>query len=375
MSMKISILSSDLSHNCLGRAHILAKVLSRRYEVEIIGPMFGDGIWSPVENEFPYISVPGSSYPNFFKSIRKMLKLIKGDIIYAIKPRPTSYGIGLLTKLSNNIPLVLDIDDWEVGIYQPDTKLQLITELIRPRRSPNAFLYTLLMEKLTCFADDIIVSSKFLQNKFGGVRVPHGRDTEAFDPNKFDRKHLRNEWDMTDKKVIMFFGTPFPHKGLEDLLIAAKSLNRADLNVIIVGAQDNEYTRQLKKIGAGKLQIVGMQPFSKVPEILSMADLVVLPQRNEPTAVGQVPAKVFDAMAMAKPIIATNVSDLPEILDGCGWIVEPESPEQLAETIQYVLCNPDEAEETGWKARQKCIEKYSWAAMERILTRVFDKYD
>ena len=49
------------------------------------------------------------------------------------------------------------------------------------------------------------------------------------------------------------------------------------------------------------------------------------------------PAKVFDAMAMAKPIIATNVSDLPEFLDGCGWTVAPEKPKQLADTIQYVF--------------------------------------
>ena len=42
--MKISILSPDLSHNCLGRAYLLVKILQRRYEVEIIGPMLGEGI-------------------------------------------------------------------------------------------------------------------------------------------------------------------------------------------------------------------------------------------------------------------------------------------------------------------------------------------
>ena len=42
--MKISILSPDLYHNCLGRAYLLAKILQMHYEVEIIGPMFGEGI-------------------------------------------------------------------------------------------------------------------------------------------------------------------------------------------------------------------------------------------------------------------------------------------------------------------------------------------
>lgn len=85
--------------------------------------------------------------------------------------------------------------------------------------------------------------------------------------------------------------------------------------------------------------------------------------------------KAFEAMAMAKPVIATKVSDLPEILDRCGWIVEPENPEQLAKTIQCVLNNPKEGEEIGRKARQKCIEKYSWDAMEKVLLKLFEKYE
>ena len=66
---------------------------------------------------------------------------------------------------------------------------------------------------------------------------------------------------------------------------------------------------------------------------------------------------------------------MSETLEGCGWIVEPENPRLLAEKIQYVLNNPKEAEEMGNKARQKCIEKYSWDSMEEILLRVFEKYE
>jgi len=108
---------------------------------------------------------------------------------------------------------------------------------------------------------------------------------------------------------------------------------------------------------------------------LAIADVVVIPQRKNFATIGQMPAKVFDAMAMAKPIIATNVSDLPEILDGCGWIVESENSEQLAETIQYVLHNLEEAKEIGRKAREKCIKRYSWDAMERVLNKIFSKYE
>ncbi len=86
---------------------------------------------------------------------------------------------------------------------------------------------------------------------------------------------------------------------------------------------------------------------------------------------------------MAKPIMSTNVpvcvlrtgrSDIPQILDGCGWIIEPENPRQLVETIQYVFDHPIEAKEKGLKAREKCEREYSWEVMEEKLIAIFEKY-
>ncbi|MCK4821183.1 glycosyltransferase, partial [bacterium] len=130
-----------------------------------------------------------------------------------------------------------------------------------------------------------------------------------------------------------------------------------------------------KKIGKEKFVEFGMQPFDKIPEFLAMADIVVVPQKRNFATLGQVPAKIFDAMAMAKPIISTNVSDLPKILKGCGWIVEPENPEQLSQVIQYVSNNPEEAEKIGWQGRHKCIEEYSLNAMKKVLIEIFRKYE
>ena len=177
----------------------------------------------------------------------------------------------------------------------------------------------------------------------------------------------------------MFSGTPRAHKGIEDLIEAINLLQTQDVLLTLVGADEGSYSQNLitmadKKLGE-RLKAFGLQPFEKVPEFLAMSDVTVIPQKRNLASVGQLPAKVFDAMAMAKPIIATNVSDLPEILDGCGWTVEPESPEQLARAIQHIIDHPEEAEQMGRKARQKCIENYSWDAMEKILVNIFRKYE
>ena len=387
--MKISILTPDLSHNCLGRAYLLAKILQRRYEVEIVGPTFGDGIWEPVADDksitYKPVKIRGRFKP--YWQFRELAKKIDGDVIYASKPLFTSFGLGLFKKLSNRRPLILDIDDWQMGfmkeIYSSLSLTQSFKFLVTSALcsySMSSYWNTLFGEKLSHLADEITVSNNFLQDKFSGTIVWHARDTEAFNPEKFDGSSLREKYDIArNKKVVMFSGTPRAHKGIEDLIEAINLLQTQDVLLTLVGADEGSYSQNLitmadKKLGE-RLKAFGLQPFEKVPEFLAMSDVTVIPQKRNLASVGQLPAKVFDAMAMAKPIIATNVSDLPEILDGCGWIVEPESPKQLARAIQHVIDHPEEARQMGQKARQKCIENYSWDAMEKILVNIFRKYE
>jgi len=100
--MKISIISFDLGNNCLGRAYLLGKVLSRHYDVDIHGfvfPYSGNKIWKPCDtNEFYYKVIQGRNFPFFLKSMTDMIRSINGDVIYASKATLPSYGVALLKK-------------------------------------------------------------------------------------------------------------------------------------------------------------------------------------------------------------------------------------------------------------------------------------
>ncbi len=115
--MKISVLTPSMSSNCLGRAYLLAKILQRRYEVEIVGLVLGSGIWGPIADlddvKLRFVKV--GKAPISYWQLKKLLGEVTGDIVYASKPLFTSFGIGLLKKLSDKKPLILDIDDWERG--------------------------------------------------------------------------------------------------------------------------------------------------------------------------------------------------------------------------------------------------------------------
>lgn len=374
--MKISILVWDLSTHSIVRTYPIAKVLERHYQVEILGPIFGNGIYEPYKDEFLYKPVkPRKTWlPVMIPHILRLVKKIEGDVIYAFKPMLTSYGVGLLAKLSKKLPLVLDIEDWDASFFYQLTLLGKIYHTASSIYSVNSGVYIRLMERLTDLADQITVVSNFLQKRFGGIKLPHGANCSIFDPQSFNKERIRENYDIRHKKVILFSGTAYSHKGLEELIQAITLLKRDDIQLLIVGKR-TEYLERLMENGSPYIRYLGLLPHANMPELLSLSDLVVLPQRDEPFAQAQVPGKIFEAMAMAKPIIATSVSDLPEILDGCGWIVEPGRPGQLAEKIQYVLNHREEAEEMGKRARKKCIEKYSWDAMEKVLVKVFKKYE
>jgi glycosyltransferase involved in cell wall biosynthesis len=104
-----------------------------------------------------------------------------------------------------------------------------------------------------------------------------------------------------------------------------------------------------------------------VPSFLSAADVVVVPQRRTPDTEGQVPAKLFDAMALGRPVVSTRVSMIPEILNSCGVVVEPGQVSALAGAIARLIDHPVEAQALGVRARDRCVERYSFEAARRAL--------
>ena len=374
--MKISIVVSDFSRNCMGRAYILAKMLECRFEIEVVGPLFEENIWFPCDtSEFIYKPIRCTPFlASFLNKIRKIESLIEGDIIYASKALFTSFGLGILSKLKRKRPLLLDIDDWELGWYLPYRVRKMASLSVRTFFLANGFLNTWFLEKVICLADGVTTASRFLQNRFGGEYIPHGRDTEFLDPSKFDGGKVKTELGLNEEKAIVFLGSPKPHKGIGDIFEALQLLNRSDVKLIIIGATNGNYLEEEPPSEiAPSVVIKGMIPFFEIPKYLATADLIVLPQNNAPSNYAQVPAKLFDAMAMGKPIVSTRMSDVPEILSDCGFIAEPGSPKDLAEKIDYILANPEEASEVGQRAREKCIREYSFTVVGRRLAEYIEQ--
>ena len=115
--MKVFLISHDLSGNCLGRAIVLADALRRNHEIEILGPAFGSDIWFPARDYgISYRKVDGELFlPQYTHLLGRLVEKLKGDVMVAVKPRPTSFGVALLRRELTGRPLLLDIDDHEMA--------------------------------------------------------------------------------------------------------------------------------------------------------------------------------------------------------------------------------------------------------------------
>jgi glycosyltransferase involved in cell wall biosynthesis len=365
----VSVLTFDLSDNATGRADLLARLLAPRYHVHVVGPRFGRAPWGPADPKIEHREIEGARYPRFAGRLGALARLADGDILYASKPRGTSFGIGLLARAQRRRPLVLDIDDWELGFFLRSGAWGTAGRALNVS-NPNGLPWTWLMERLVRRADALTVGSRFLETRFGGTLLPHVRDTEAWDPAHYDREAARAMLGAGRRRIVMFLGTPRGHKGVDDLVAAVATLGD-DVMLAMVGAPASEAARRWA--GMPAVRVFGEIPFDDVPRWLAGADVVAVPQRETADTVGQVPAKIFDAMALARPIVSTRVSMIPEILDGCGLVVPPGDVRALAAAIRRLLDHRDEAEAFGARARARCEATYSFRSARATLFPLFER--
>ena len=359
--MKVTVLGFDLSNNATGRADLLARLLAPRYEVTVVGPRFGAELWRPSQGgEVAHRAIAAARrYPGFARALPALVAQADGDVLIASKPRTSSYGVALLARARRPRPLVLDIDDWELGFFHRSGSWGRVGRALNVG-NPNGLPWTWLMERLARRADALIVASRFLERRFGGTLIPHVRDTEAWAPERYDRAQMRAALGVDKDKVVMFLGTPRGHKGVDDLVAAMTTLPPGAV-LVMVGA-DPRGTAARRWARTRFVRLVDEIPFDDVPRYLVAADVVAVPQRDTTDTLGQVPAKLFDAMALARPIVSTSVSMIPEILDGCGVVVPPGDVAGLAAALRGLLSAPEHAAELGRRARARCQARYSFAA-------------
>jgi glycosyltransferase involved in cell wall biosynthesis len=218
--------------------------------------------------------------------------------------------------------------------------------------------------------DRIICNSDAIASRFAGSRWQHrvrtilnGVDLGEFHPD-LSGVMVRKELEWVRNPIIAATSRMDPEKGHETLLEAMRivALHCPDCRLVIAGtASVNQAARHAvlqRRISELKLdksvRLLGFR--REMPQLLAAVDICVLPADAE--ACGRV---LFEAMAMAKPLVATASGGTPEIVvDGVtGLLVPPRDPRALAEALVALLRDPAKRQALGAAGRERAVKQFS----------------
>jgi glycosyltransferase involved in cell wall biosynthesis len=179
-----------------------------------------------------------------------------------------------------------------------------------------------------------------------------------------------------DQPVIGAVVVLRPQKALEVLLRAAAAIRRRvpEVAVLVVGGgdvshggTDNPYVRSLHRLSAelgleGTVRFLGLR--DDVPALLKALDVCLLSSDYEGS-----PLSVLEYMEASRPVVATRVGGVPDIVqDGVtGVLVEPQDPEGLAGAVVGLLRDPERATAMGRAGRERRLAEFTIeAAVGRV---------
>ncbi|MCI0730663.1 MAG: glycosyltransferase family 4 protein [Chloroflexi bacterium] len=223
------------------------------------------------------------------------------------------------------------------------------------------------------------LSSKWSVEESKLTVLPCAADVEAFGPNH-NAELVRRGLGLTTEPVVIWVGGFYPWHDLDLLLESFIQVLQRHPNakLVLVGEGQTRpaVAQKVLQNGLGHAVIMtGAVAHTRVPEMLSMAEVAVVPSAPIPASRGGTgtPLKLFEYMAAGKAIVATALNQASDVIrDGQnGLLVEVGDVNGFAEGMLRLLNDPVERGRLGQNARRRAVEQYSWEEYTRRLEEVY----
>ena len=328
--VNILFLTPDLNDNSLGRTYCLwmmAKALNWGAKV---ASFKGSETWPPIrgtEFESDCSLIDDDDFVNEANSY---------DLLVVIKPLPGSFGKMLKFESQLKVPILLDIDDPDLEVWQRVVlSPRILAKSVLRRRTYKEMVQ--LKSRVPEF--ERIVSNPYLSSLYGGEIIPHARMDEGMGASHISRS-----------PVIAFVGTPRRHKGINALRRAVSQLQDLQYRLIVTAPPPEDAKPWEEWVGVTSL-VDGKR-------LVSECDIVALPSHNTLHAKGQLPAKLVDAMLLGRAVVVSDIEPMPWAVGNDFSPIKPGNVEELSKKLR-ILADPSFRSALGLKLRNRALNEFT----------------
>ncbi|MEE8596680.1 MAG: glycosyltransferase family 4 protein [bacterium] len=309
--------------------------------------------------EIPFIDFPLLRLLSFqlISTLILFVKLIeRPDFLYI--RQMNSFFPMLIAKLFR-IPAFFEIPNDPYLAYQSSGKIKHFLERIIDR-------YSMIL------ADKIIVLSEWSKrrlNKLGRIPnskitvLPSGTDTELFQP--LEKKECCDKLHFDPSfYYVGFIGSFFLHQGIDTLINAApiilSEIENTRFLLVGDGPMMDIWKNKVKKKGIQDAFIFTSQvPYKKVPEYIGVMDICVAPHQKDSNQAS--PVKIFDYMACGRPIVASDIDVVREIVgeSECALLVAPQEVDNLVKGIISLIEDEERRKEMSIRGREYAVYNFN----------------
>lgn len=270
----------------------------------------------------------------------------------------------LMSTLFNNVPCLATCHPWPGSDDSVKAKFYTSLDMRLLKRFPRIVAISEEIEKE-------VLAAGFSKNKI--TVIENGIDISRFENNNGANRIRKDLRIPAGVNIIGTIGRLSPEKGQLDFLEAAKLLTESfdDVFFVIVG------TGPMREILEAAIKELGLHNNvlmtavrSDIPQLLSIFDIFVLPSHSE-----GLPMALLEAMASKKPIVATRVGAIPNLLSHgkSGLLVPARKVNDLRDVITALLRNPIKAKSIAQEAYTTVVGRYSAARMTKQYLDVYQQ--
>ena len=302
--------------------------------------------------------------PRTVYQIRKYMTQNRVDIIHAHGYKANFYA--LMSTIFCKVPCMATCHPWlETGDSLRATFYTFLDRLLLGR-----------FKKIVAISEEL--KKEILQegrSKLKITVIENGIDISRFS-NNYNTEQVRRELGIADNfRIIGTIGRLSPEKAHLDLLEAAKMLKESFANVFVLIVGDGPMRANLEaaieKLGLNNnVLITGVR--NDIPDILAIFDIFVLPSHSE-----GLPIALLEAMAAKKPIIATNVGSIPNVLSQkkSGILIPPRDVYLLKNAMAELLGNSSKADLFAQNAYTTVEAQYSSKRMTEEYMDIYEQFN